>query len=116
MAEEKIIWKTCKSCNFLQHVDHIRCLNCNHEDFQEIEGKEPLELMTYTILSAPPKEFLGQQPYALGIARFENGVKVLAQLTRRENIYIGMKLKLEKTKLCDDLDGREVIGLKLAPV
>ncbi|MHA1144156.1 MAG: Zn-ribbon domain-containing OB-fold protein [Candidatus Helarchaeota archaeon] len=116
MTEEKVTWKTCQKCGYLQHLDHHRCLNCNNADFKEIDGQGPLELITYTILRAPPKEFVGQEPYALGIAKFENGIKILGQLTTKENLSIGMQLKLVASKLCDNLDGQPVNGYKLAPL
>ena len=116
MSSEKITWKTCKKCNFLQHLDHNRCLNCNHNEFEEVQGKGSLKLVTYTILTAPPKEYMDQRPYALGIAKFENGIKILGQLTTTENLQIGMALTPVRAMLCSDLDGKEINGFKMTPI
>ncbi|MFX1311569.1 MAG: Zn-ribbon domain-containing OB-fold protein, partial [Promethearchaeota archaeon] len=83
--EVNIKWKKCNKCGFLQYKSHLRCLNCNYTEFSLIEASETCKLVTYTILKAPPAEFLDQNSYALGIVQFENGIKALGQITIKEN-------------------------------
>lgn len=66
-AVEKIIWKKCKNCGFLQNRTHVRCLRCKSIEFDEIEASGPCRLLTYTILKAPPAEFRDTISYTLGI-------------------------------------------------
>lgn len=100
---EKIEWKKCTVCELLQHKSHLRCLSCKSEQFTLIEAWGECKLISFTILNAPPAEFRDRQSYALGIVEFENGIKALGQLTKEENLKIGMSLKPVYTKICDNL-------------
>jgi hypothetical protein len=108
MEKDKIKWKKCDSCGFLQHDSHVRCLKCKKTNFSKITAPETCKLLTYTILKAPPKEFREQGSYALGVVEFENGQKVLGQITTQDDLKIGMKLTPIYKKLCNDLDGHEI--------
>ena len=114
--EVSIKWKKCKNCGFLQHESHLRCLNCKYTEFSIIEASGTCKLLTYTILKAPPAEFRDQDSYALGVVEFKNGVKALGQITIKENLEIGIELKPVYTKICDNLDGREVYSYIFAPI
>ena len=72
--------------------------------------------MTFTILNAPPAEFRDKKSYALGIVEFANGIKALGQITSKENLKIGMKLKSIYKKICENLDGNEVYAHIFEPV
>jgi len=114
--EEKIVWKKCKNCGFLQHKTHLRCLKCKNEDFDKIEASGSCKLLTYTILKAPPAEFRDKTSYALGVVEFENGVKGLGQITTHDNLKIGMQLKPIYKKICNNLNGTEVYSHMFKPL
>lgn len=114
--KEKITWKICKSCGFLQHKTHLRCLKCKYDKFSSIEPTGYCKLLTYTILKAPPAEFRDRQSYALGVVEFENGIKALGQITTQENLAIGMELKPIYKKISDDLNGHEVFTYVFKPI
>ncbi|MFX1243030.1 MAG: Zn-ribbon domain-containing OB-fold protein [Promethearchaeota archaeon] len=114
--KEKLSWKKCIKCGFLQHNSHIRCLNCKNETFKIIEASGTCKLNTFTILNAPPAEFRSKNSYALGVVEFENGVKALGQITTQENLRIGMKLKPVYKKICDNLDGKEIYAFIFKPI
>lgn len=114
--ENKIEWKKCTNCGYLQHKSHLRCLNCKNHEFALFEASGTCKLLTYTILKAPPAEFRYKESYALGVVEFENGVKALGQLTTNENLRSGMKLEPIYEKICDDLDGKEVYGFVFKPL
>jgi uncharacterized OB-fold protein len=113
---EKIKAKKCDICGLIQHYSHLRCLNCRNEHFQEIEASGGCRLITFTILTAVPQEFLESKPYALGIVEFENGVRALGQITTQKNLKIGMTLKPIYTKICNNLDGEEIYGYRFEPI
>ncbi|MBD3227124.1 MAG: hypothetical protein GF329_02965 [Candidatus Lokiarchaeota archaeon] len=113
---EKIEWKICNKCGYLQHKEHLRCLNCKNKDFSPIFSEGYCKLLTYTILTAPPKEFRDKKSYALGVVEFENGIKALGQLTTKNNLKIGMKLRPIHKKICDNLDGKEVHAYVYKPI
>lgn len=113
---EKLVGIKCKKCGYLQHNSHVRCLKCKNDTFDIVEAKGDCILLTYTILNAPPMEFRAQKSYALGIVEFENGIKALGQISPKENLIIGMKLKPEYEKICNNLDGNEVYGYLFKPI
>ena len=115
-VKDKIKWKKCNRCEFLQHPSHLRCLNCKNDEFTFIESTGNCTLFTYTITKAPPSEFWDKKSYALGIVEFENGIKALGQLVTQENLRIGISLKPIYKKICDNLDGREVYSYIFAPI
>ncbi|MFX1420255.1 MAG: Zn-ribbon domain-containing OB-fold protein [Promethearchaeota archaeon] len=112
----KIMWNKCKKCGFLQHKTHLRCLKCKTDKFKSIEASGTCRLLTYTILKAPPMEFRDQESYALGIVEFENGIKVLGQITNKENLKIGIILQLIYKKICNHLNGNEVYSYIFKPL
>lgn len=59
-------------------------------------------LITYTKVEATPSMFKEQAPYLLGLAELPEGPKVFAWIDKtvpEDRINIGMKLKLDSTKL-----------------
>lgn len=113
---EELEWKKCSACDFLQHKSHLRCLRCKHDRFNTISTTGTCKLVTYTILKAPPAEFRDKSSYALGIVQFSNGIKALGQITTEANLVIGMELKPFYTKICDNLDGKEVFAYVFQPL
>ncbi len=113
---EKIIWHKCKKCGKLQYPEHLRCLTCKNKEFEEIEAPSEAILLTYTILTAPPKEYRNKESYALGIVEFPNGIRALGQITSEKNLKIGMKLKTEYAEICADLDGKAVRTFVFKPI
>ena len=116
MENDKIIWKKCEYCGFIQHDSHIRCLKCKNATFINITATGSCKLLTYTILKAPPMEFRNKGSYALGVVEFENGIKMLGQISTQDNLTIGMNLKPIKRKICENLDNQEVHAFVFEPI
>ncbi|MFX1275923.1 MAG: Zn-ribbon domain-containing OB-fold protein [Promethearchaeota archaeon] len=108
--KENLVNKKCKKCGYLQDISHLRCIKCKNNTFDKIEANGICVLLTYTLLKAPPMEFIDKGPYALGVVQFKNGIKALGQISPKENLRIGMKLKPVYEKICDNLDGNEIYG------
>ena len=115
-TEEKIKWKVCKNCNLLQHLTHLRCINCKNDNFELIEASGECRLVTSTILNAPPTEFINNKSYAIGVVEFENKIKSLGQITTKDNLYIGMKLKPVFKNICKNLNGKEIFSFAFMPI
>ncbi|MFW9968716.1 MAG: Zn-ribbon domain-containing OB-fold protein [Candidatus Odinarchaeota archaeon] len=113
---EKIEWKKCEKCGFLQHTSHLRCLRCKNREFFLIEATGVCKLLTYTLLNEPPAEFRNQGSYALGVVEFENGIKALGQIIFKENLKTGINLKPVYKKICDNLDGKEIHTFVFEPI
>jgi len=114
--ENKIEWKKCTKCGYLQYETHLRCIKCKNNKFELIKASGECKLLTYTILKAPPSEFQDKKSYALGVVEFENGIKALGQITIQENLESGMKLRPIYKKICENLDGKEVHAYVFEPV
>jgi hypothetical protein len=112
----EIQWKKCKNCGFLQHNSHLRCLNCKNDEFSIIYPSGLGTLISYTILTAPPKEFRAKRSYALGIIQFSNNIKALGQIIRTDKLKIGMELKPIYKEICNNLDGKKVETYIFEPV
>lgn len=115
-SEDQIEWNKCTNCGFLQYKTHIRCLKCKNDQFEIIKASGECKLLTFTILNAPPVEFRDKKSYALGVVEFANGIKALGQITSKENLEIGMKLKSIYKKICENLDGNEVYAHIFEPI
>jgi uncharacterized OB-fold protein len=111
---ERIKAKKCDNCGLMQHYSHLRCLNCRNQHFQEIEASGECKLITFTILTAVPQEFLDKKPYALGIVEFENGIRALGQINKIENLRIGMKLNTVLKEI--NLDGKQINTYFFEPI
>lgn len=116
ISSEKLVGIKCKKCGYLQHSSHVRCLKCKNNTFDTIEAQGECKLLTYTILNAPPMEFRDKKSIALGVVEFENGIKALGQIFPIENLSIGMKLKPEYGKICNNLNSKEVYGYIFTPI
>ncbi|MFW9941398.1 MAG: Zn-ribbon domain-containing OB-fold protein [Candidatus Thorarchaeota archaeon] len=115
MEREKTYkWAKCKKCGYLQYKSHLRCLKCKNNEFEIIDAKGFCKLLTFTILNAPPAEFRNKSSYALGVVEFENGIKALGQITTQDKLKTGMELIPIYTKICDDLDGKEIYNYVFA--
>jgi len=114
--KDKLKWKKCSKCEFLQHPSHLRCLNCKNDKFIYIESTDKCTLLTYTILKAPPMEFRSQKSYALGLVEFNNGIKALGQLSTDLELVPGMQLKPVFKKICENLNGEEIYSFIFVPL
>jgi uncharacterized OB-fold protein len=109
-------WKICENCGFLQHPTHVRCLKCKSQKFYYEKAKGDATLLAYTTLTAPPAEFRNKPSYTLGVVEFENGVKALSQIEFEGKLDLGMKMKLFQSKICDNLDGKEIVDYIFKPL
>ena len=80
----------CKECGHVMYPYHMRCLNCNGREFEEITPEGQAKLLTYTVVNELPWG-IDERGRVLGIVEFENGVKALG-LIAVEKPKIGMKL------------------------
>jgi len=61
-------------------------------------------------------EFREKESYALGIVEFDNGIKAMGEITREDNLQIGMKLKPVLSQACYNLDRLEVKTYLFEPI
>ena len=102
----------CKECDYIMYPHHLRCLNCNGRDFEEIQPSGKAKLLTYTIVNELPWG-IDERGRVLGVVEFENGVKALG-LIKSDSPKIGMKLNAG-WEVVRVIGGERAFGLTLEP-
>ena len=102
----------CTQCGHVMYPHHLRCLNCNSREFEEIEPSGQGKLLTYTIVNELPWG-IDERGRVLGVVEFSNGVKALG-LVHTEKPKIGMKLAAnwETVRV---IGGEKTFGLSFHP-
>ena len=103
----------CVNCSSVFYPKRDSCPICKGVKLEEIEMGDSAELITYTELWAVPKG-IAQMPLILGIVQFDNGARVLGQLTTKQP-RIGMRLK-PAWAVVRRIQEKEVFGFKFEPV
>jgi len=109
----------CKTCGTVYFPARNVCANCRRKGEIEpykLSGKG--KIYTYSLISAPPKEFELGAPYVIGIIELEEGAKITAQIDDEiENIEIGMPVEATFRRISEDgKDGVIKYGYKFKPV
>jgi hypothetical protein len=105
LKEDKIMGAKCKKCGALALPPRPICTSCFSSDMEWVQFKGVGKLVAFTsIVVAPPsmaKEGFGKNnPYVVGVAGLEEGVKIVARITgvdakKPAEIKIGTPLKAE---------------------
>jgi len=101
----RVMATRCRKCGgsyFPPKVDCPRCLSSDVEWF-EIKGKGKLN--SYTVVNYGPTGFENDAPYILALAEFDEGIQILARLSRdieEKDIQVGMSLLVRPVKLADN--------------
>lgn len=87
----------CKNCGRLYFPPRADCLDCRKSDVEwvPIEGKA--KLVTFTEVYFGPPAFEHSTPYTLGLAEFDDGLRVFAPISRevdRKELSPGLELVL----------------------
>ena len=86
----------CESCGILYFPPRIICPNCRRkgkmEDFK-LSGLG--EIVSFTIVHAPPEGYVLQVPYVLAIVKMDEGPMLTTQIvdTDPDKVKIGMRVK-----------------------
>jgi uncharacterized OB-fold protein len=108
----------CTKCGKTVFPFRLICPECGSREFKTVALPDTGKIVTYTIIWVAPSQFTDQQPYALGIAELDNGVKLLAQIAdcSVEDIKVGMKIKVEFRRIQSDGEhGVLSYGYKFVP-
>lgn len=102
LEKGKFMATKCKKCKKSFFPPQLDCPNCISSEVEWFEISSLGTLLTFTMVNYGPSGFENDAPYTLGIAEFEEGVKVLGRISKdvaTEDIRIGMKVKLSPTKI-----------------
>ncbi len=94
----------CTKCGKIVMPFRLICPDCGCREYEMVKLPETGKLVTYTVIRVAPDQFSDQQPYAIGIAELDNGVKLLAQVAdvNIEDLKVGMEVRIEFRRIQSD--------------
>ena len=113
LKKGKIYATICQKCRKLHFPPVTDCGDCGSSDIKWTELDGTGKLVTFTQVFVKPASFNEEPDYIVAIAQLEDGVKALAWLTgiKREDVQIGMKVKLVAKVISDGKVSYEFIPL-----
>ena len=108
----------CKKCDTKYFPPRQICPECKSRDMESTKIADTGRILTYTIIRIPPKQFVDQAPYAMGIVELDDGVRLTAQIVdiEFEDLKIGPRVKIEFRKIFDEGEsGILCYGYKFVP-
>ncbi len=87
----------CKSCENVVYPPRRICPHCHGVDWEPTRLSLRGEVVTSTVIYAPPSEFVMEAPYAMAIVETPEGARLMVQVTDcdPETIGPGMAVELE---------------------
>jgi len=101
----KVMATRCRKCGGSYFPPKVDCPRCLSSDVEWFEIKSKGKLLSYTVVNYGPTGFENDAPYILALARFDEGIQVLARLSRdiaEKDIKVGMDLMVKPTKSADN--------------
>jgi uncharacterized OB-fold protein len=108
----------CQNCGYISFPPRVVCPQCGGRSFATTKLAETGELLTYTIIRVPPAPFEDQSPYALGIAKLDDGVRLMAQVVDFDfaALKVGARVRLEFRRISEEGEaGIIYYGYKFVP-
>ena len=87
----------CTACGTIHFPPRLVCRGCRGTTFTKTTLAAEGAVETFTIIRVAPTGFGAEVPYAVGIVRLDDGVKVTAQIVDAdpEELQIGLRVRVE---------------------
>ena len=86
----------CKKCGRIYFPPRSDCLDCRKSEVEWVPLEGQTRLVTFTQVHFAPPAFESSTPYILGLAEFDNGLRVFAPIgLDLRDLKTGMKLVLK---------------------
>lgn len=108
----------CSKCSKTYFPPRKVCSGCQGREFKDVTLAKNGEVETFTIIRVAPSGFTDDAPYAVGLVKLEDGVKVMTQIVDcdPEKIKVGDKVHLEFRRIRDEGEsGIICYGYKFVP-
>jgi uncharacterized OB-fold protein len=94
----------CAKCSKTFFPPRLVCSNCWGREFRKVTLPGEGVVETFTIIRVAPSGFTDEAPYAVGIVKLTNGVKLTTQIVdcAPEEIAIGDQVRLEFRRIRQD--------------
>lgn len=109
----------CTACGQVHFPPRLVCRQCGGRQFDKTTLAQTGVVETFTVIRVAPSGFGDQVPYAVGIIRLDDGVKITAQVVDCdvEKLAIGDQVRLEFRRIQQDGEsGIICYGYKFVPV
>ena len=109
----------CKKCGKIFFPPRVICSGCRSREFEPTVLATTGALETYTVIHIPPSGFGDDTPYAVGVVKLDDGVRITAQVVDcdLEKLAIGDRVRIEFRKIQEDGEsGILCYGYKFVPV
>jgi len=107
----------CARCGKIHFPPRTKC-ECGGREFSQHILAPEGALETFTIIRTPPSGFSDQAPYAVGIVKLDDGVRMTAQVVDcdLDKLAIGQRVRREFRKLqVEGESGINCYGYKYVP-
>jgi uncharacterized OB-fold protein len=108
----------CAACGKIHFPPRLVCSACRGTVFTKTTLAPEGEVETFTIIRVPPSGFGAETPYAVGIVKLDDGVKVTAQIVDVDlaELQIGQRVRVEFRRVqTDGESGILCYGYKYVP-
>ena len=98
----RVMATRCQKCGGSYFPPKADCPKCLSSDVEWFEVKSKGKLQSYTVVNYGPSGFENDAPYILALAKFDEGIQILARLSRdieEKDIRVGMSLVVSPLKL-----------------
>ena len=109
----------CDTCGMVHFPPRLVCRGCRGTTFTKTTLAPEGAVETFTIIRVPPTGFTAEAPYAVGIVKLDDGVKVTAQIVDAdlETLAIGQRVRIEFRRVQKEGEaGILCYGYKFVPV
>ena len=109
----------CTKCGKIHFPPRQVCGACRNREFTATTLASTGMVETFTIIRVAPTGFGDEAPYAVGVIKLDDGVKVTAQIVDSdlEKLAIGDRVKLEFRRVQQDGEsGIICYGYKFVPI
>ena len=108
----------CTGCGKIFFPPRTICNSCRGKEFETIILAQEGAVETFTVIRVAPTGFGDEAPYAVGIIKLDDGVKITSQIVDCdvEKISIGDRVKLEFRRVQEDGESGVIsYGYKFVP-
>jgi uncharacterized OB-fold protein len=108
----------CAACGKIHFPPRLVCSGCRGTTFTRTTLAPEGVVDTFTIIRVPPTGFGAEAPYAVGIVKLDDGVKVTAQIVDVDlaELQIGQRVRVEFRRVQKDGEaGILCYGYKYVP-
>ena len=109
---------SCDACGKIHFPPRVVCSACRGTTFTKTTLAMEGTVETFTVIRVPPSGFVAESPYAVGIVKLDDGVKVTAQIVDADldDLQIGQRMRIEFRRVQKDGEaGILCYGYKFVP-